>query len=314
MTASAVSVIIPNLNGAKLLRPCLDSLRRQTLPSFRVIVVDDGSTDDSLPILQTAYPEVEVVRHETTLGVARSFNDGILASHSPIVVLLNNDTEVESSWLEELCRPLDEDPQVAMAASKLLLFDRRSVLHSAGDFFGRDGMPGNRGVWQEDVGQFDRAPDPFGPCGAAAAYRRSLLDGLGLFDETLGSYCEDVDLNFRARLDDQHCRFVATARVYHRLSATGGGTTASYYVGRNVLWVLARDLPAPLFQMYWPRILARQLSFTIESLRHWREAAARARLRGQLDGFRGLKHLLAQRSKVQARRRISIAAFDALLT
>ncbi|MGH7861988.1 MAG: glycosyltransferase family 2 protein, partial [Candidatus Dormibacteraceae bacterium] len=232
----------------------------------------------------------------------------------PIVALLNNDTEAEPDWLAALARPLDDDPELGMAASKLLLFDRRHVLHSAGDFFGRDGMPGNRGVWQEDRGQFDHDRDPFGACGGAAAYRRALFDRIGLFDEALGSYCEDVDLNVRARLAGFRCRFAPDARVYHRLSATGGGVTSSYYVGRNVLWVLAQDVPSALLGKYWPRILARQLSVAVEALRHWREPAARARLRGQIDGLRGLAGPLAKRREIQRQRRVSIAALDAALS
>lgn len=311
---TAVGVVIPTLNGARHLPTCLDALRGQTHQPSEIVVVDDGSADASRELLATCYPEVRVVAQPRTLGVARAFNDGIRATTSPIVVLLNNDTEAEPGWLAEVVRPFDEDGEIGMVASKLLLFDRRQVLHSAGDFFGRDGMPGNRGVWQEDRGQFDRDLDPFGACGGAAAYRRSMFDRIGLFDETLGSYCEDVDLNFRARLTGYRCRFAPDARVYHRLSATGGGATSSYFVGRNVLWILAQDVPSVLLRKYWPKIAARQLSIALEALRHWREPAARARLRGQIDGFRGLAGPLAKRSEIQRQRRVSIAALDAALT
>src|SRR5262249_13730149 len=179
---------------------------------------------------------------------------------------------------------------------------------------GRDGMPGSRGVWQQDRGQFDAAPEPFGPCAAAAAYRRALFDDVGLFDESLGSYLEDVDLGFRARLRGHRCRFVPAARVYHRLSATGGGPLASFFVGRNAIWVLAQNLPAPLLQKYWPRIVARQLQISKEALRHGREPAARARLRGQIAGLRGLRVRLKRRAQIQKSRRISISELDGLLT
>lgn len=309
-----VSVAIPNLNGARFLPACLDALRAQTRVADEVIVVDDGSKDDSVALLRERYPEVTIVRHERPLGVARGFNDGVRASNGDVVVLLNNDTEAESAWLDRLCRPFDRDAEVGFTASKLLLFDRRRVLHSAGDFYGRDGMPGNRGVWQEDQGQFDSALDTFGPCAAAAAYRRSLLDRLDLFDESFGSYCEDVDLSFRARLAGERCRFVPDARVYHHLSATGGGALASYHVARNAIWVVFQNMPGVLLNRYWPLILRRQLALTAEALRHWREPAARARLRGQRDAFRGLDQILDRRPWVQQSRRVSIAAFDALLT
>src|SRR6185437_10283660 len=121
-------------------------------------------------------------------------------------------------------------------------------------------------------------------------------------------------LNFRARLAGYRCGFAPGARVYHRLSATGGGVTSSYYVGRNVLWILAQDVPSALLRKYWPKIAARQLAIALEALRHWREPAARARLRGQIDGLRGLAEPLAKRSGIQRQRRVSIAALDAALT
>ncbi len=311
---TTVSVVVPNLNGARFLPTCLDAVRRQTRQPSEVIVVDNGSTDGSLALLASYYPEVRVVAHPINRGVARAFNDGIRVSSGTIVILLNNDTEAEPAWLEELIQPLEKDPDLAMTTSKILLFDRRWILHSAGDLYRRDGMPGNRGVWQEDRGQFDHDLEPFGACGAAAAYRRALFDQIGLFDETLGSYCEDVDLNWRAQLAGYRCRYAPGARVYHRLSATGGGPMASFFVGRNVIWVLAKDLPSALLRKYWPKILARQVRIALEAARHWTEPAARARLRGQIAGLRGIGPVLVRRAEVQRRRCVSIAALDACLT
>src|SRR5205085_520872 len=142
---------------------------------------------------------------------------------SEIVVLLNNDTEAESTWLERLLAALDADPHAGMAATKLRLFDAREKLHTAGDFFSVNGTPGNRGVWQIDTGQYDdpqTAPPLFGVSGGACCYRRAMLDEIGLFDEDLEFNCEDVDLNWRARLAGYGCAFAPTAIVYHMLSAS----------------------------------------------------------------------------------------------
>jgi GT2 family glycosyltransferase len=311
---ASVSVVVPTLRGERHLPTCLDALRRQTRPPNEIVVVVDGSVDGTRALLARQYPDLAVVSHQATLGVARSFNDGIRATSGSIVVLLNDDTEAEPDWVARLCEPLEGDEPAGFAASKLRLFDRRDVLHSAGDYFGRDGMPGSRGVWEVDRGQLDQSTETFGACAAAAAYHRSMLNEVGLFDETLGSYCEDVDLSFRARLLGHECRFAASALVYHRLSATGGGTTASYFVGRNVIWVVAQNLPGALLRKYWPRVVARQVAVALEALRHWREPAAQARLRGQLAGFRGLAERLGRRDAIQQRRRVSIAALDALLS
>nr|MDA8218010.1 glycosyltransferase family 2 protein [Dehalococcoidales bacterium] len=275
MSNTSVCVIIPTFNGAHLLPTCLDSLRRQTFPAFTTIVVDNGSTDDSAALLRERYPEVEIIGLPRNTVFSGAVNEGIRRSTAEIVVLLNNDTEADENWLAELVAACEARPDYGWFASKLLLFDRRNVIHSAGDFYRADGTPGNRGVWEEDRGQYDTPGEVFGACGGAAAYRRSLLDDVGLFDEDLIGYCEDVDLNLRAHWGGYRCYFVPTARVYHRLSATGGGERASYFCGRNFILVMAKSAPRAMLSRGWHRILAAQLRFALHSLAHGREPAAR---------------------------------------
>ena len=308
-----ISIIIPNWNGAAHLPTCLQSLRRQTYPRFEVIVVDNASTDDSLELLERDYPEVRVVALPRNRGFAGGANAGIERARGEIVALLNNDTEADPRWLEELAGALARHPEAGMAASKLLLFDRRDTIHSAGDLYRVDGVPGNRGVWQRDDGQFDREEYVFGACGGAAAYRREMLEEVGLFDEDLFAFCEDVDLAWRAQLAGWRCIYVPTAVVYHKLSATGGGKIASYYCGRNFIYVIAKDYPASLLRRYWRRIFAAQLSIAWEALRAWRGEAARARLRGQLAGLWGLPRMLRKRRAIQRARKVSDEYLESIL-
>jgi len=118
-------------------------------------------------------------------------------------------------------------------------------------------------------------------------------------------YCEDVDLNWRAQLAGWKCIYVPDAVVYHRLSATGGGTLSSYYVGRNTLWVLARDYPADLWRRHWRAVVGAQWRIARDALKAWRGAAARARLRGQMAGLMGLLRWRRARRAIQAGRRVS---------
>ncbi len=305
MNDVSACVIIPNYNGAHLLPTCLESLRRQTFRAFQTVVVDNASSDDSVALVRKRFPEVTLIQLPRNFVFAGAVNEGIRRTKAEMVVLLNNDTEADERWLAELATAFVAHPEYGWFASKLLLFDRRNVIHSAGDFYGVDGIPGNRGVWQEDRGQYDTPGEVFGACGGAAAYRRSMLADVGLFDEDLIGYCEDVDLNLRARLAGYRCYFVPTARVYHRLSATGGGPRASYLCGRNFILVLVKDAPPQMLRRYWPRILAAQLRFAAHSLRHVREPAARARLRGQLAALPALPRFLAKRHLVQRTRRVS---------
>jgi len=102
--------------------------------------------------------------------------------------------------------------------------------------------------------------------------------------------------------------------VYHHLSATGGGILASYYTGRNTIWVLAKDVPGFLLRSHWPSMLRAQWSITWEALKAWRGDAARARLRGQLAGLRGLPRMLRKRRAVQGSMRVSDEYLSNLLT
>ena len=313
MQTASVSIIIPNWNGAHLLPTCLDALQRQTYQDFETLVVDNASTDGSRDLLAGRYPEARLICMPQNLFFAGAVNQGIRESRSPIVVALNNDTEAEPNWLERLVEALQSHPEAGMAASKLLLFDRRSVLHSAGDYYGLDGIPGNRGVWEEDTTQYDAATEVFSACGGAAAYRRGMLEAIGLFDEDFVGYCEDVDLAFRAQLAGYKCVYAPAARIYHRLSATGGGALASYYCGRNFISVLAKNMPASLLRRHWRRILLAQARYFLHSLLHFREPAARARLRGQWDGVLALPRMWAKRRQIFAAQQVPDSYIESIL-
>lgn len=279
------SVIIPNWNGLRYLRPCLDSLARQTYRDAEVIVVDNASRDESVAVTRRDYPWVRVLALAENRGYAGGCNAGMAEAQGEILVLLNNDTEAEPGWLEALVAALDAHPEVGLAASRIMLYDRRDTLHSAGDLYRLDGTADSRGVWQPYGPPYDEPAYVFGACGGAMAVRRCVIEQVGPFDESLFMYCEDIDLNWRAQRAGWRCVYVPEAVVYHHLSATGGGPLASYYVGRNTLRVLARHYPASLFRRHWRAILRAQGRIAWDALRSWRGAAARARLRGQLAGL-----------------------------
>jgi len=313
MDAPLLSAIIPNWNGLRYLPACLEALCRQTYPHLETILVDNASTDGSAAWVEQHFPGVAVVRLEHNRGLTGAINCGFAQARGALLAPLNNDTEVAPGWAGALVAALAAHPQAGMAASKLLLFERRNILHSAGDAYRVDGIPVNRGVWQVDEGQFDADEYIWGGCGGAVAYRRAMLDDIGPFDEDLFMYCEDVDLNWRAQLAGYRCVFAPQAVVYHHLSATGGGITASYYTGRNTLWVLAKNYPAPLLRRYWALILRAQLGITRDALKAGRGAAARARLRGQLAGWLGMPRFLRKRRAIQAARRVPLEAIEQML-
>ncbi|MBK6328339.1 MAG: glycosyltransferase family 2 protein [Chloroflexi bacterium] len=309
-----ISIIIPHLNGRHHLDDCLQSLRRQTWRDFEALLVDNGSTDGTQAYVAENYPEVRLVQLPENRGFTGACNAGWQAAQGEIIILLNNDTEADPRWLAEVMAAFDRHPRAGSIASKMLLFDRRDHLHTAGDFYRVDGIPGNRGVWQADMGQFDQEEMVFSACGGSSAYRRALLDEIGFLDDDFFFSCEDVDVGWRANLAGWEVWYAPTAVIYHKLKATGGAVTGSYYDGRNFLYLIWKNYPASLLRQNGRLIARAQLNITKEALQNWRGEAARARLRGQWAGLWGIFKMWPKRKEVQALRRLDDKTLAGRLT
>lgn len=313
MTAK-FSIVIPHWNGKHFLPPCLDSLQRQTYSSIEVIIVDNASTDGSQQFIREHYPWVRLIELSENRGFTGACNAGIQASQGEVISLLNNDTEVEPDWAEAVMDAFTRFPDVGSVASKMLLYNKRDHFHTAGDYFTVDGHAGNRGVWQKDVGQYDQEEFVFSACGGSSAYRRTMLNQIGLLDDEFFFLMEDVDLGWRAQLAGWRCLYTPKAVVYHHLSATGGGVTASYYAGRNTLILLAKDLPVGLWRKHGLKIARAQFKDFWQALKAWRGEAARARMRGMAAGFLRMLTIWPKRRRTQATRTVSVEALERLLS
>jgi GT2 family glycosyltransferase len=314
MADKLVSVVIPNWNGKHFLQTCLDALANQTHPAVEVLVVDNASEDGSQAFIQTQYPAVKLIELPENRGFTGACNAGLEAAQGDFIALLNNDTEVDVGWVAALVDAFARHPQVGIVASKMLLFDKRDHIHTAGDFFTVAGRAGNRGVWQQDDGQFDQEEYVFSACGGSSVYRKIMLDQIGLLDDDFFFSLEDMDLAWRAQLTGWQCLYTPAAIVYHHLSATGGGVTASYYDGRNLLFVLVKNYPTELWRKYGGLVVRSQWQLAWEALRAWRGAAARARLRGMLAGLGGLWRMWPKRRQIQKLRTVSIDDLESILT
>ncbi len=308
-----LSIVVINWNGAAHLPTCLNALRAQTYRNFEVIVADNASRDDSLQLLARDYPEVKIVALSENRGFTGGNNAGIRMAQGEFIILLNNDTEVDPHWLEEILATFQRHPEAGIVASKMKLFDRRDTLHTAGDFYRLDGIPGNRGVWEIDRGQYEREEYVFSACGGSAAYRKSMLEQIGLLDEDFFYSCEDIDLAWRAQLAGWKCVYAPKALVYHKLSATGGGATASFYDGRNFIYVVTKDYPSSLWKNFRGAIIRKQWSLFAEALRAWRGEAARARMRGMVAGILHLPKMLNKRRRIQSTRKVDDAYLLSIL-
>jgi GT2 family glycosyltransferase len=313
-TPALFSVVIPNWNGAKFLPACLDALKRQTYPTIEILVVDNASHDGSQGLIKSQYPQAKLIELSDNRGFTGACNAGIHASAGEFIALLNNDTEVDTHWASAVVDAFLRHPEIGIVASKMLLFDRRDHIHTAGDYFTVDGRAGNRGVWQKDEGQFDHEEYVFSACGGSSAYRRTLLNHVGLLDDDFFFSLEDMDLAWRAQLASWRCLYTPAAIVYHHLSATGGGVTASYYDGRNLIFTLVKNFPSALWRKYGLQVAMAQLRLAWGALRAWRGAAARARLRGMAAGLWQLPRVWRKRRAVQAARAVSIEYIESILS
>lgn len=298
-------MVVPNWNGERFLSACLGSLRRQSFRNFETVLVDNGSTDGSVRLVERDFPEVRVVSLGANRGFSAAVNAGIRSSEAPLVALLNNDTEQDAGWLAALAGAARERPEASLFASKLVDFRDRRVLDGAGDALRRSGLPYRLGHGELDRGQYEGEAFVFGACAAAALYRSSLFGEIGLFDEDFFAYCEDGDVSFRAQLAGHRCLYVPGAVVYHMGSASSGGKrspTATRLGTQNGINLLVKNLPRALVWRSLPSLLAGQLSrVLVTSLS---PGGLRAYLSG-LDGARRLlPKMLGKRGEIQARRKV----------
>jgi len=256
----AASVVVVNWNGRDILEPCLRSLEAQRFRDFEVILVDNGSGDGSVGMVRERFPWVaEIIENRENLGFGVANNQAIVRARGRYIVLLNNDAEADADWLGSLVEAVEADPRVGMCASKILNFDRRDVIDNTGHLIYRDGLNRGRGRLETDRGHYDLAREALFPSGCAALYRKSMLDEIGLFDDTFFAYGDDTDLGLRGRLAGWECVFVPGARVYHRYSATTGqySPTKAFLVERNRVWVAVKVLPLPMLLVSPAYTLAR---------------------------------------------------------
>jgi GT2 family glycosyltransferase len=311
-TAPMVGVLIVNWNGRAHLERCLDALAHQTMRSFEIVVVDNGSVDGSAEMVRDLYPHLRLLCQPTNLGFAEANNVGIEAGETPFVATLNNDTEPRPDWLEQLLAPALADEGVGMVASKMLFAHRPGVINSAGIALDRAGIAWDRLGGRLD-GECGERQEVFGPCAGAALYRRCMLDEIGLFDRDFFAYLEDVDLAWRARLAGWSCVYAPEAVVTHVHSATGveGSPFKSYQLGRNKLWTIAKNYPSPQLYLALPLIVGYDLAAVLYGIVARRDLAA---LRGRLAGLFGLPRQWRKRRAVQRLRRISFSDLAKLMS
>ena len=240
-----VTIVIPNYNGKHFMKPCLDSLACQTFTDFKVLVVDNASTDGSPDYMKEHYPDIEVIALDQNYGFSRAVNEGIRHADTPYVILLNNDTTVDAHYVGELVRAIRRSPRIFSVSSKMVQMYHPDLIDSAGDLYTLIGWGICRGSGRP-VTNYTEPSVIFTACAGAAIYRRSVFDKIGYFDENHFAYLEDIDIGYRARIYGYRNIYSPTALVYHVGSGTSGSKYNSFKVklsARNSVWLNYKNMP-----------------------------------------------------------------------
>ncbi|HEY3277714.1 MAG TPA: glycosyltransferase family 2 protein [Syntrophorhabdaceae bacterium] len=303
-----VSLIVLNFNGEGLTVRCLEALETQTFIDFELILVDNDSSDNSRAEIDSFIRErplgrsCRVVRLGENLGFSGGNAEGLRHAKGKYIALLNNDTEPCGEWLAELCKAMDQDPEVGICASKLVSHQTH-LIDSAGDGYTRALRGFKRGEGEAPE-QFDQKGRVFGACAGAALYRREMIDSIGLFDEDFFLIHEDTDLNLRAKLAGWKAVFVPTATVIHKVTASIGymSDIQVYYTLRNAEFVRMKNIPLSVLAVCFPAFVCGIISeFAFFVLKHGRGIIY---LKAKRDALKALPHMLEKRRRIMSARKV----------
>jgi len=218
-----VSVIILNWNNTGIVLECISAVLKQDYAPLELFVIDNNSADESKEKIKAEFPEIKLIENNSNLGFCRANNEIMRICTGEFILLLNADVLIEPGYVKEMVAVAQSDERIGSLAGKLLKLDIRNnkteIIDSTGHLFTKSLCPFNRGHLEEDNGQYERIEEVFGTTGAAALYRKKMLDDIKIneeyFDELFFAFYEDTDLDWRARLAGWKCMYTPKAIGYH---------------------------------------------------------------------------------------------------
>jgi GT2 family glycosyltransferase len=240
-----VSIVILNYNGGEDVLECLKSVTKIDYPAYEVIVVDNGSTDDSLFKIKNGYPQIRIIENKRNLGFAEGNNVGMRESVSDYILLLNDDTVVGKSILKDLVEAMQTDPNIGIAGPEILYYDAPDQIWSAGGKISLFGYASHLGKGRkvESHNHTDFVPYI---CGCAIIIKKEVLNKIGLLDKEYFVYFEDADYCFRANKAGYRCLYVPSPTVWHKVKAEWiNNPVQAYYSMRNAFVFARKNLRGP---------------------------------------------------------------------
>ena len=247
-----IAIAVVNYNGERFLEACIKSALEQDPPPEEVLVVDNGSSDGSVALLRSSFPQVRVLETGENLYFCRGANICIAETSAPFLLLLNNDAVLEPDYARLALEAMRRDERIGAVSGKILRADRET-LDTAGQELSRSRKPLDRGWAMPDDGRFDEDEEVFGAGGVAPLLRRAMLDDVAIdgqvFDEGFVQYYEDLDLMWRARNLGWKAWYVPQAVAYHHRGGVGQSEPAQQsWVRRFAFANLPRELQRHLLK------------------------------------------------------------------
>ncbi len=317
-----ISLVVLNWNGVQHLETCFNSIKDQTYKDFETILVDNGSADGSISLVQKKFPWVKIIALPENIGFCLGNNAGIKEAKGEYVLTLNNDTKFDPNCLKNLIDVVEKNKQVGMFSLKMMFFYEPSLINSTGILIYKDGSAMNRGMKQPDKKQFEQIEQIFGPCAGAALYKKEMLEDIKVgndeyFDKNFFIYLEDVDLAFRAQLRGWKSLYVPTALIYHVHSATmqAKSPIKLYLSERNRIWYTIKDYPlsllikTPYFTFKRYLYLAKNKKHIASSSKFKQREFLVAFLKAWIVGIVFIPRVLKKRRIIQKNKRITNKEF-----
>lgn len=239
-----ITIVIPNYNGNKYLKACLESIYAQDYKEYELIIIDNASNDGSYKWVEK-YRNIIYKRLDKNYGFSRAVNEGIKLAKGEYVLLLNNDTELGEGFLEEMICVIEKDPKIFGVSSKMIQYHEKNLIDDVGDEYTIIGWAYKRGDGKS-ISEFEKEERVFSACAGAALYRKSVFDEIGYFDEKFFAYMEDIDISYRANIYGYKNIYAPKAKVYHIGSATSGGIYSDFKLklsARNSVYVPYKNMP-----------------------------------------------------------------------
>jgi len=299
----SVSIIVIAFNNRHYIDACLQSLCAQAYDNYEIIVVDNASSDGSADYVEAHYPTVRLIRSAANLGFGGGNNLGARHATGDYLVFINMDTVVHQHWLTPLVQTLQDNPDIGMATSKILLLDSPDRINTCGNTIHIAGFGYLRG-WMAPSDSFNRASDVPSVSGAAFVMPTALFRQLDGFDEAFNpAYVEDTDLSWRVRLLGYRIRYVPQSLVYHDYGARFNASKF-FMLERNRYQMIFKNLHWQTVLLLLPALLLSEIVSwgfaAINGPQHWRaKLGTYAWLIGHVPG------LLRRRRVVQRQRLVS---------